>query len=122
MLTIRNEQSASMSAQRFEHALSEHARATFPAHASALGESGLRDLLRGAVAAAKSLGFEAETEVAQYVDLVFAFGEGFERDPNLPWAARVLGDRTLADPGVVMHRLQEEARIHLRRLVRAEEL
>lgn len=37
-------------------------------------------------------GFTLQLDLARFVDLAYAFGPGFDEDPELPWAGPVLRD------------------------------
>ena len=117
MLRIRDEQLQLFSTAAsidFENRMVIHLRKFFPQHCKALHERGIRDVIQHAIRRAASYGIVTERDVCKYTDLVFAFDRDFDRDPKLPWAARVLGDPELTDPTERVNRLFDEALWHVR--------
>jgi len=76
----------------FERALEESVRDWFPVHAQVLGPAGVRELVRGAEADAEKHGIVHRRGVEQILALMVLLGSGFDRDPQLPWAAEGLAD------------------------------
>lgn len=76
----------------FERALEESVRDWFPVHAQVLGPAGVRELVRRAEARAEEHGIVHRRGVEQILALMVLLGSGFDRDPQLPWAAERLAD------------------------------
>ena len=94
MLRIREEQLAALRAAAMEQYLEKtrrHVERHFRARCAELGEAGTKELVALGVARAAEHGLSIERNIRRYVDLVFTFGAGFDRDPALPWASAILG-------------------------------
>ena len=119
MLQIRNPQMnalAQAAAKDFEERMVAHVGQHFRAQCEALGPAATREAIRYGVARAASHEITIERDVAAYIDVMFAFGRDFDRDPSLPWAAAILGDRAeLATARA--RRLLDESMNHLDRAV-----
>src|SRR5438094_179214 len=85
---------AEAAAREFEGRMLERLRTHFPKHEVYLGEPQLRVLVRLAVERAQSHVLMAERSIALYLDLMCVLGSGFDTDPQLPWAAAILADRS----------------------------
>lgn len=81
----------------FEARVLRHVRESFPKSFAELGEHRVLDLTRGAVVRAQAHGLTTERSVVMYLNLLFMLGSGFDDDPQLPWAAEILGDGGLAE-------------------------
>ncbi len=92
-LPIRAEQYQAFvqaSLQNFETRALAHLCEFFPEQCQSLGDAGLRRAVAYGIERARSYGISAESEVCQYLDLMFGLGPEFDCDPNLPWAAEIL--------------------------------
>src|SRR5215469_14383592 len=67
-----------------------HLRKFFPERCDSLGEIKIGQLIEFGVKRARGYGFETERDVCKYIDLMCAFGHGFNRDERLPWARQIL--------------------------------
>jgi hypothetical protein len=95
-------------ARRVAHALGE----AFPAERRAMGEPALHALVALAAERARAHGFETDLEFERYATVALFCGAGFDRDPQLPWAAEALaGDG--AGPAQRSMDLHERALLHL---------
>jgi hypothetical protein len=106
-LTVRAAQIDALSAAHLERQIAEHLRGFASARCEELGD-GLGDFVRGGIAKARRLGFEAAGHVAQFVALMALFGPDFDTDPRLPWAGEILRDPEIEHPGTRMVLLVEE--------------
>ena len=100
MLNIRKEQDDELSKvmlSRFEDRMVVHLNKCFPEECEALGEEGTRSAIGLALERAAHYGIVAERDVCMYTDGMFAFGREFDRDSRLPWAARILNDKSFKD-------------------------
>ena len=118
VLVIRNEQIRVFRREaeaRFDRRLGAHFRQFFPRQCGFLGEGPLLAGLQAGRRQAEAKGFRAQREIALYISLMFLLGAGFESDPQIPWAAAILEDRTPVDPFARLTRLYEAASDHLDR-------
>ncbi len=74
----------------FEARVTAHIQEFFPQQCEELGPKGTHEFIRYGIAKAASYEITDETEVCQYIDLMFGFGEDFDSDPEQAWAAQVL--------------------------------
>lgn len=111
MLQIRREQTLELQNAALEQAALDRARRFFPVACEQLG-GGLWPLVQRSVRRARSHGFASQSDALQFVFLVLALGEGFDRE--MPWAARLLNETEPAKRGFLARRLYEAAMRHLR--------
>jgi len=121
MLRIRKAQMKALEKEQLEVQIRAHLAECFPQHCEALGPAGTREAVRYGIERARTYGFEAESDLCQYIDLMFLFGQDFEEAPELAWAGEILKDRSPESPGDRMRRLFEAAVRHLRQLDEAAE-
>jgi hypothetical protein len=111
MLIIRDEQQRAMARAALPDWITKHLRQFFPRQCVALGEAALRERVHQGIARAIAYGFETETQISQYVDLMFVFGADFDTDPALSWPRPLLADP--ARPAALrMEQLLEAGRRH----------
>ena len=96
MLVLREQQMRALARAALPQWMANHLKQFFPRECAALGEAGLRERVREGIARAVSHGFETEVQISQYVDLMFAFGPDFDRDPEFSWPGPILSDPTLS--------------------------
>lgn len=94
--------------------LERHVLEHFPAACARIDSRTLRQTIGDGVRRAAEYGFALPDQVCQFVDLLFAFHPGFDRDDSLPWARDVLADPEIAEPAVRMDLLLDAAREQLR--------
>jgi len=119
MLKIRSGQMEAFeraAVKQFEDRTIEHLRKYFPKHCEIYGEANLRQIIQLALERAKSFGVISERGVRMYIDLMFLLGGGFDQDPQLPWAAEILKDESIADESARIDRLYEKAMSYLDRV------
>jgi hypothetical protein len=87
--------------QDFENRMVVHVLEAFPSVCEPLGESGVRENILHGIERATAYGIVNEYDICRYVDLMFVFGGDFDRDPNFPWAAKILGGTSLDATGKV---------------------
>jgi hypothetical protein len=111
MLSIRPEQLHALTAPAREAFLARmlpHVKRYHPRQAAELGDDGVRDAIRAAVAAADRYGMRIEYDISRFIDLWFALGFDFDVSPRHPWAAPLLAESRLT-PSQRMDRLFELA-------------
>jgi hypothetical protein len=114
VLVIRKAQERALGRALFDNWILVHVGRYFPEHCAALRSAGVSAVVTEAVAAARQLGFEGDSEVTRFVDLTFMFGPGFHHGERWPWARRALDDKTLSEPRQRMERLYGDALDYLR--------
>lgn len=101
------------SSERFVTRVETHLRAFFPEECQRLREPGaLREIVRHGLARAAHHGLRSQREVCKYLDLMFAFGRDFDRDPRLAWAVAVFEGHTHDLSRSKVDRLFEQALLH----------
>jgi len=93
MLTISNKQLTTFRARNggsFEQQLIAHLREFAPHQAKALGDEGLRKVIRYGMERAESHGFTMRGPSRFYLETMFMFGSEFDSDPQYPWAFAAL--------------------------------
>lgn len=73
-----------------EDELTRHVRRTWPDELAAAGEESIRGLVRRTLDTARSHGIDRLEDLARFLNLVMRWGEGFDRDPDRPWAREIL--------------------------------
>jgi hypothetical protein len=117
MLTIRREQLAVFEAaiiDKFLAKLEQHVRTFFPEQCKSIDSPAIRRVCEHGRTRAASYGIVSEQDVCKYINLMFTFGRDFDTDPEWPWAAQILTDRTVAGPTLRMNRLYIEAMSYAR--------
>ncbi len=112
MVIIRNEQMGELGkdeAGKFEDKMVTHLKEFFPDTCEELGEPQVRESISHGVDRAESYGLVDEQDVCTYIDVMYVFGPDFDRDPECPWASRILNDKSIDDPGDRADTLHEEA-------------
>lgn len=111
MLVIRDDQMTvlirALEAQ-FEREACEHVQRYFPARCLALGSEETANWVREGLEQATRYGFDSRYDQLRYLNLVFEFGQGFERSDAGAWALPFLEGRERT-PRVRMDLLMEEA-------------
>ena len=79
-----------------------------PAKTEYVGEERIRLQIARGVEAANGYGITSERGLVLFCVLKIILGDGFDRDPLLPWASKVLNDETIADQTVRVDRLLGE--------------
>lgn len=95
--------------RRFEDEMVVHLRQLAPQHCNAVGEEGLRQVIRTGFKRAASYGLTNRGPVRFYIDLMIMLGSDFDTDPQYPWAAALLKDLAVPDQMIRADRLYEKA-------------
>ena len=112
MITIRRDQYQALEALAlvsFESRLLAHLQRCFPEHVGKLGEEAARSAIRDGIARAHGYGIVSERQVCIFIDLMFALGERFDRDPKHPWARAILLGFDRKAPATRIDRLYDRA-------------
>lgn len=94
---------------RFEDMMCLHLLEYFPKKCAALGEQGVREVVRYGIDRAAAHGIEVYEDMCSYIDLMFCFGRDFDVDPRLPWAREILDDPKVRDAARRIRRLRDAA-------------
>jgi hypothetical protein len=84
-----------------------------------VGEAAMSALLKTCSAAVAQYGIATPRGAALYSGLMFMLGQGFDRDPQFPWAGAVLTDAAIVHPEQRVDRLYHAAREQLARWMTA---
>jgi hypothetical protein len=112
MLTIRHAQMEALEeSQRHQFGLEmvEHLRGYSPTHAARIGDPALYQVARSGLARAEQYGLTLRGPVRLFIELMVLLGSYFDTDPQYPWAAEILNDRSTSDEMTRANRLQEQA-------------
>lgn len=77
-----------------------------PLHSRALGEAGIRTLIRAGMERAQKHAFTYRATVKFYIEAMILLGADFDTDPQYPWAGEILRDRSIFD------QVQRADRVH----------
>lgn len=77
-------------ASKLEPRLMSHLREYFASSTRTMSDEEVVGLIRMGVDRAREHGIDTERGACKYLNLMFAFGEDFDRDPRLPWAREIL--------------------------------
>jgi len=94
---------------RFEDEMVGHLRQLAPQHCNAVGEEGLRQVIRTGFKRAAGYSLTNRGPVRFYLDLMIMLGSDFDTDPQYPWAAALLKDSAIPDQMTRAERLYEKA-------------
>jgi hypothetical protein len=111
MLVIREQQMDALSQvalDAFEDEMVAHLRQLAPQHCKAVGEKGLRQVVRTGFERANKYGLTNRGPVRFYLDLMIMLGSDFDTDPQYPWATDLLEDSTMPDQMTRAERLYEK--------------
>ena len=124
MLTIRPDQMRVFSRaalKSFEDRMLEHVTEFFPEKCEKLGEKDTRETIRKGVLKARKYGVLSEYDMCIFIDVMFAYGDDFDVDPELPWAGEVLNDPAIWNPTYRVNRLFDAAMDHQKKGAKAHE-
>jgi len=110
---IRPEQYQALDAathKDLEDRMMRHVKRLFPQRCSSLGEDEVRRMVRHGSAKAADYRLSREADLCRFVELSFAFGRDFDRDPRYPWASEALQDSSITEPGARLAKAYENAR------------
>ncbi|MGH9631059.1 MAG: hypothetical protein ACRD7E_22355 [Bryobacteraceae bacterium] len=84
-------------------------RLMFPSKCEYIGETCLRNLIQRGIEVAGQYGIASERGIVLFIVIMFVVGSGFDTDPQLPWASRVLTDDKIADQSAKVDQLYAES-------------
>ena len=116
MLQIRKEQIEvfdEVAVKSFEDQILKHLREYFPKHCEPLAEEEIRRIIRYGAERARGHGFTYIRSINLYLNLMFLLGSHFDTDLQLPWAAELIADRSIAHETPRIDRLYERASAYL---------
>ena len=96
--------------KQFEDRLTIHIYNHFPDKCKEMDDARVRTIIQEGILRAYQYEITSERDIAKYIHLIFAFHENFDRDPKLPWAAKILNDDTLVGPSTRMECLFQESK------------
>ena len=108
---------AELSVRSFEERMIRYLGERFPKHCATLAAIGLQSLARKGIERATSHGITIEKDVSRFIGLMCVFGEGFDADPKLPWAAEVLGKEGPKSTSEKVAQLCKKASEHLVQMI-----
>jgi len=112
MLRIQKHQElelTKLTMRSFEDRMVDHIKKFFPEHFTALEDEKTRALIQFGISQAATYDIISERDVCIYIDLMIALGPEFDTDPKTTWAADILNDEALVDPGDKVDVLHDEA-------------
>jgi hypothetical protein len=98
MLVIRKEQLNALGRiplGEFELQLVSHFARFYPRECRLAGNSQVRQLVGMGIQRALQHGYTSQREASLYINLMIILGCDFDRDPQIPWAARQLDDKRI---------------------------
>lgn len=112
MLIIRDEQLAALSEHSrrgFEDRAYEHLCKCWVRQCERFGEQAVRSFISYAIDKAGSYGVTTEKGVIRFLDTMFALGDQFDNDPELPWFLEILKDPEMPQ-NIKMDRIWSETK------------
>lgn len=112
MLKIRREQIEvfeQAAIRNFEDRMVNHLREFTPRHFRILQEEDIRRVIRFGMERAQNHDLTSERSVRLYVEMMFMLGSHFDTDPQVPWAAEILNDKSIPDEVTRVDRLNDRA-------------
>lgn len=97
----------------FDGHLVEKLKERFPKQCEAMGNEGLKALVRLGREQAEKHGFKTSRSIDAYVHLMPVLGSYFDRDPQVPWAAEILAKPGFKDEHARMEALRTRALEHV---------
>ncbi len=95
--------------RNFENNMIRHLREFTPKHSRALGDDGVRNVVRLGIERAETYGLTDRGPLRFYIELMFMLGSYFDTDYQYPWAATILTDPEIGDEVARANRLFEKA-------------
>jgi hypothetical protein len=93
----------------FEDSVLKHLKNFAPDHFRILTEDEILQVIRHGMKRAELHGFTSRRSLRIYIELMLMLGSGFDADPQLPWAAELLNDKTITGEVARIERLRDKA-------------
>ena len=100
----------------FENGLAAHIEEYFPVHWREAGEKHICEVIRLGMTNGANYGLETKRDIYVYVGLMLYLGSYFDTDPQLPWAAAGLNDKSQPDPFLRVDATYDSATAYLDRV------
>lgn len=100
----------------FENRLAAHIEEYFPVHWREAGEKHIREVIRLGITNGANYGLETQRDIYVYVSLMLYLGSYFDTDPQLPWAAAGLNDKSQPDAFLRVDATYQSATAYLDRV------
>lgn len=113
-IRIRDTQLKKLESCALENYIDElvvHCNECYPHLRKTMGEQKLRQALKNGVEKAEQSGFTQRGSVQFYIDMLIAFGAGFETDPQYPWISKALSENKLLpqiEQSTILYSLTQE--------------
>lgn len=111
MLVIRQAQLHALEESRFQAWMIEHVQQFFPECCAQ--PATLAPVIAAGLARARGYGFTEAADLCRFIDLGCTFGDHFDEDARLPWAAELLNAPDITDATRRMDLLSAAARAQL---------
>jgi hypothetical protein len=95
--------------RRFENQAADLLEEFFPLHCATLGRSAVLEVVRYGAERAGRHGLDSLRGVTMYLGVMFLLGSHFDEDPQVPWAAAILGDQASPSPLTAIRRVHARA-------------
>jgi hypothetical protein len=119
MLVIRDAQFSAFEESalaQFEERMLGYLAESFPRQSALLGRDRMRRIVALGRRRSAEYGLETEREIYFYLTLMLMLGSWFDEDPQLPWCAARLTDRSILHPPARLNRLHNETMEYLDRV------
>ncbi|MCU0727347.1 MAG: hypothetical protein MUE73_16435 [Planctomycetes bacterium] len=113
MLVIRREQMEAfglLGSTEYKDFMAAHLTEHFPVHAEVWSPETMLAVIEEGAAAARGHRLSRGRELCLYTDFRVILGAGFDTDPQLPFAGRILADASIRSPGERLDRLYDAVR------------
>ena len=113
LLKLRKEQMEALrhsASRNFEDRISRHLNRFFPAQCGKSGaEETLREAIRYGIKQAKDYGIVTQRGICKYLNVMFVFGRDFDKNPDFPWASKILQNPSSQSPDWIVKDLYDAA-------------
>jgi hypothetical protein len=115
-MIIRSEQIETLRAyasDTFVAEMAEHLQSFAPKVCEVVGEPGVRRIAESGIERARNYGLTNRGPVRFFLELTCILGVGFDTDPQVPWAAETLNERSIQTDMLRADRLYERMVVYL---------
>jgi hypothetical protein len=114
MLVIRAEQMAALGDVTLHPWLVKFLSSSYPDRTDAMGPAALAEFVESGIRAARARAIQDRAAIRKYVHAMFLLGPGFESDPNLVWAQKILKNSNFRTDLTRLRVLEDEALRHVK--------